>query len=133
MEPTRYGLTKPPRFPTELIQAMPTPAAAPERGWVGMDQKEDCADRIPMAARARARIRVDEDRPGKTLQEKATAARTAASRKCHRRSPALSEWWPQIIMPVPPHSHGMAERRPILHGSALTSSFRICGSQKLRP
>ena len=37
--PTIKGLTKPARLPTELIQAMPTEAAVPERIPVGIDQK----------------------------------------------------------------------------------------------
>ncbi len=37
--PTRYGLTYPARFPTELIQAMPAEAAVPESSVVGKAQK----------------------------------------------------------------------------------------------
>src|SRR5215472_16022139 len=37
--PRAYGPTKPPRFPIELIKAMPYAAEIPQRNWLGTDQK----------------------------------------------------------------------------------------------
>src|SRR5215472_11281517 len=36
--PRAHGPTKPPRFPIELIKAMPEAAEIPQRNWLGTDQ-----------------------------------------------------------------------------------------------
>ena len=51
--PISSGPKKPPRLPIELIQAMPTAAAVPDRNAGGSDQKTDIAERIPDVTMAR--------------------------------------------------------------------------------
>src|SRR5687767_13809470 len=50
IEPIMYGLTKPARFPTELITAMPAAAAVPPRNDVGSDENNGAQVMTPAAA-----------------------------------------------------------------------------------
>src|SRR5262245_55235232 len=47
--PIRYGPTKPPRLPTELMRPMPAAAASPRRNAVGSDQNGGVALYSPIA------------------------------------------------------------------------------------
>jgi len=68
------GATRPAKFPTELIQAMPAAAAVPERMAVGTDQKHEVVDITPVTAIAKVKSRAQPGRPGKPLAAKAKAA-----------------------------------------------------------
>ena len=68
------GATRPAKFPTELIQAMPAAAAVPERMAVGTDQKHEVVDITPVTATAKVMSRAQPGRPGKPLAAKAKAA-----------------------------------------------------------
>ena len=52
--PMRYGPTNPPRFPSELINAIAPAAAVPLKNAVGSDQKTGSALKMPAAATERA-------------------------------------------------------------------------------
>ena len=73
------GATRPAKFPTELIQAMPAAAAVPESMAVGTDQKHEVVDITPVTATAKARSRAHPGMLGRPLVAKAKAAVRAES------------------------------------------------------
>ena len=52
--PMRYGPANPPRFPSELINAIAPAAGVPVKNAVGSDQKTGIALKTPTAAPERA-------------------------------------------------------------------------------
>src|SRR4029434_7182052 len=89
---TNVGPKNPPRFPTELIKAIPPAAAVPLRNPVVQAQKGATVDLIPEKARIN---------PAKAMygffavaaMAKPTAAENAEAATCPRRSPFKSERW----------------------------------------
>src|ERR1035437_4491255 len=127
------GLTNPPRFPTELIQAMPAAAAAPESIPVGSGQQMEFAHTIPAAARERATRPTEPGMPGIALAGIAAAPTNRESAMCHRLSPLTSEWRPATIIEPVAALQGITEIHPIFWGSWLIVSLITCGSQNPRP
>ena len=91
--PTRVGPTNPPRFPTELISAMPPAAAVPLKNVVERAQKGAIADFNPINASISATI-AKYGFCNHALNPNPNAAENAVIATCHRLSPVLSEWYP---------------------------------------
>src|SRR3954451_5510580 len=90
IHPIAQGPTKPPRLPIELIVAMPTAAAEPDRNIVGIAQSGGLAALIPTLTRLRAATTATvEDAPPASIRP--TAATRQAITTCQVRSPVLSE------------------------------------------
>src|SRR5437016_5313763 len=96
--PTEYGPANPPRFPTELIRAMPPAAAVPLRKDVGSAQNGPSIHQIPNAVRDAAISVHTHEWKNTDMTVKPMAAAKAGMAACHRRSLVWSEWWPQITM-----------------------------------
>src|ERR1039457_630515 len=133
MNPTTAGPTKPARFPTELIQAIPAAAATPERSEVGSDQNSDIVHMIPMVANVSATNPAMPGIPGIAEMLNATACSKPASAMCQRRSPVLSEWWPTTIMTIAEAPQGITDSQPMVSGSLVRVSLMTCGSEKPSP
>lgn len=88
--PTSVGPTNPPRFPTELINAIPPAAAVPLKNVVERAQKGAIADFNPINDIIRAAIPIY-GFCSQALKPKPSAAENAATATCHRLSPVLSE------------------------------------------
>src|SRR5437899_1641594 len=96
--PTEYGPANPPRFPTELIRAMPPAAAVPLRNDVGSAQNGPNIHQMPKAVRhAATSVHAHECRNTEMIARPMAAAK-AGTAACHRRSFVWSEWWPQMTM-----------------------------------
>jgi hypothetical protein len=103
------GATRPARFPTELIQAIPAAAAVPERMAVGTLQKQEVVARTPVRAMDRVTRIIHPGRPGRALRAKPRAAVRAERPTWRRRSLLRSEWRQTQTMPKAAQAHGMAE------------------------
>ena len=131
--PRTNGLKYPDRLPTELIQAMPAAAALPERIAVGSAQNVVIVDIMPAVATVRQARPGHPDRLGRPESANATAATAAPTAMCQRRSCRRSELAPTRTAVIAAAPQGIAETRPMRHGSGVIVSRMICGSQKVTP
>lgn len=110
--PTARGPTRPARFPTELISAMPPAAEYPDRNSLGSVQKGPRALQRPAATRHN---RITEDK-GEAVapSSKSDAAPTNAGIAIwYRRSSIRSELWQTATIAASPTRLGIASRSPI--------------------
>jgi arabinofuranosyltransferase len=130
--PTSDGPTKPPRFPIELISAMPPAAADPVRNAVGSVQNGPSAPQMPAAAMQNE----TSDSRGTVLyplSSRPAAPASAGNVTCHRRSPVLSECAPTYTMTNAAATYGIADRIPTIRSPNPENPLIIWGSQKLTP
>src|SRR3954469_12970340 len=93
-----YGPTKPPRFPTELINPMETAALAPLSRAEGRAQKLGKKDQSPAATTQSMTSERAMCAFNKTVQKNATPAQSRGIVACHMRSPVRSEDQPTQSM-----------------------------------
>src|SRR4051812_24528933 len=84
------GPTNPPRFPMELMVAIPAAAAGPDRNSVGIDQSGGLAELIPTFTSVSAATSARRPPLDPAMKRPAEAARHAKA-TCQERSPVRSE------------------------------------------
>src|SRR5438552_986495 len=132
IHPMRYGPTKPPRFPTELINPIPAAAPSPRRNAVGSDQNGGVALYNPIAPTASA-ASATSGASVNELDPRPMAASAAHAATTRRRSPLRSENAAITIIPTAATENGIAVQSPTKRSDAPDRRFTICGRKKLNP
>ena len=110
-QPIMAGPAKPPKFPIELMVAMPVAAAAPDKNMVGMLHSGGLEQLMPTLTMVNAAIRPN-ILPVLAAIASPTAAVKQAKATCHVRSLVLSEWRDHRIMATTEIIGGIAFNRP---------------------
>src|SRR5262249_52787455 len=130
MRPIRYGPTKPPRLPNELINAIVAAAAVPLTNMPGIAQHVGSALQMPAAATESANT------PSTASWANAVATRPmaptpAATAACTHRSRVRSECPPTSTIDTAAARNGIVATSDTPTLSNEVSDLTICGVQKL--
>src|SRR5262249_13857936 len=109
--PSRYGPTKPPVFPPELISAIDAAAPTPATSDVASAQNGPNIDaRLATATVSVATVQTTPD--DSVLADSAAAHNAAGTAKCQRRSPLRSDRRPTSTIATAPAAYGIALSSP---------------------
>src|SRR2546425_1713119 len=130
--PTRYGPRNPPRFPIELIKAIPAAAPVPVRKSDDIAQNGPIVPQIPAAANESAAS------SPRGAFKNAAATRPAAPAKaepatCQTGSPRGSDLLPMMTMANDAARYGIALTNPTSKSLIPENDCTICGSHRLMP
>src|SRR5262249_12762101 len=131
-QPIRLGPTKPPRFPTELMSAIPAAAPVPANDSEDIAQNGPRVPHMPAAARESAAS----SSTGLVVRPapiNPAAPAMAESATCRRRSRVASECFDVTTINTVAAIHGIAARQPTRKSFMPEKIFTICGSQNVTP